>query len=94
VKGSFIYTSTLKLLRYPIQSNHVNPSISKKSLMVAQPSPIITTGKGAHRIIDIHMKDITILKINRGFTCINTYTFTLIAYAVWILSHIPLNSLQ
>jgi hypothetical protein len=34
-----------------IQSNpiQVNPSISKKSLMVARPSPIITTSKGAHR---------------------------------------------
>ena len=42
---------------YPIQSNHVNPSISKKSLMVAQPSPIITTSKGAHKITDIHKKD-------------------------------------
>ncbi len=81
---------------YPIQSNpiHVNPSISKKSLMVARTSPIIKTSKGAHRSINIHMMDIITLSIKRGFTCINTYTFTLIAYSVWVLTLFPLDSLQ
>ncbi len=37
----------------PIQSNpiHVNPSISKKSLMVAQPSLSKLTRKGAQKIL-------------------------------------------
>ncbi len=71
----------------PIQSNpiQVNPSISKKSLMVARPSPIIKTSKGAHRIINIQRKDMNSFSINRGFTCINTYSITLIACSVLYL---------
>ncbi len=53
-------------------SIHVNPSISKKSLMVAQTSPIIKTSKGAQKVKKIHKKNIISIKKNRGFTCINT----------------------
>ncbi len=79
-----------------IQSNpiRVNPSISKKSLMVARPSPIITTSKGAHRIITINMERYHFINNKKGVHMHQHIQYHPYCMLCFVLTLFPLDSLQ